>query len=76
MCLLRRGRPKMAEVDVNAELAALRIAVAQLSRKLGESHVLSRGMIGDDRLDPHKIVVAADELRNFGHKPKDTANDP
>jgi hypothetical protein len=54
-------------IDVRGELDALRRAVASLSRKLSESP--HRGMAGDDRLDPHKIVVIADELREFGWKP-------
>ena len=64
------------EIDVREEIAALRLAVASLSRKFSDSpHSLSRGMAGDDRLDPHKIVVA-DDLRAFGHQPrKESKND-
>jgi hypothetical protein len=58
------------DADVRGEIAALQQAVAALTRKLIDSpHSLSRGMAGDDRLDPHKIVVA-DDLRQFGWKPR------
>jgi hypothetical protein len=41
------------DADVRGEIAALQQAVAALTRKLIDSpHSLSRGMAGDDRLDP------------------------
>jgi hypothetical protein len=57
------------DADVRGEIAALQQAVAALTRKLEASHSLSREMIGDDRIDPHKIVVV-DDLRTYGWKPK------
>jgi hypothetical protein len=57
------------DADVRGEIAALQRVVASLARKLDASHSLSRGMVGDDRIDPHKIVVV-DDLRTYGWKPK------